>query len=55
MAFGVWAENKLNERDSDGNLINTIYDVLESEPDAATALHNNTVQGQMLKILLGGK
>ena len=55
MAFGIYGDNFLNERDDDGNLIHTIYDLLQAQPDTATALHNNTVQAQMLKIMLGGR
>lgn len=55
MAFGVYGDNFLQERDEEGKFIHTIEDLLNIEPDEATKLHNNTVMGQMLAMAMGGR
>lgn len=53
-AFGTWVENKSNERDADGNLVYTMEELLGLADDPAVRLHNNSVQAQMLALMLGG-
>jgi hypothetical protein len=53
-SFGTWAENRSNERDENGNLLHSMEEILGLDLDPAVAAHNNTVQGQMLAIMLGG-
>lgn len=54
MAFGIYGDNFLAERDEDGNQVHTINELLEIEPDEEVKLHNNTTQAQMMKLLTGG-
>lgn len=55
MAFGVFGDNFLNELDEEGKRVHTIMELLQDPGDIAVSLHNNTVQGQMLAMMLGGK
>ncbi len=55
MSFGIWVENRLNERDDDHMPKYTLDVLLGIEDDPAVVLHNNTVNGQMLAIMLGGQ
>ena len=52
MTFGIYIDNKLHERDDDGNPVNSLSELLDEGTEVS--LHNNTVQGQMLAIMLGG-
>lgn len=54
MTFGIWCENALNERDSDGKPVHTLDELLDIKPDVNMQLHNNSVQAKMLKIMMGG-
>lgn len=53
MTFGVHIDNQLHERDEEGNPLHSLAELLEEDIEAS--LHNNTVQGQMLAIMLGGR